>query len=419
MLTGMQNVVPLPQRQVQGPVPTFAHSSQPASRILTETQVKAAKPQLKAYKLADPGGLVLLVQPNSAKLWRYRFTLNGTEGMLALGRYPDITLKRARELHQEARKLVANGVNPVHHKQQASLKNALSNFGTLAQAWQDTSSTKIRQATIDQRRRELDKHLLPRFKSRDANSLTRPELAQFLTTLSKTIPETARNLRSHLSAIFEYGIDTGLVTTNPTPPPRILRARQPKHHLSLAADRTGNFLRALDNCQATEETRVAMLLVLLTACRKNEVVEAEWSEFDFKNMFWTIPAYRMKAKREHWVPLSKQAMALLKNLQELTGNRKHLFPNRIDPTRPMANRTLNALLERLGYGGESTPHGMRASFSTHFNKQGANVDVIEYCLAHTSLNKVRAAYNRHAYQDERRAMLQSWADYVDTCRTQI
>jgi integrase len=336
--------------------------------------------------------------------------------MLALGRYPDITLKRARELHQEARKLVANGINPVHHKQQASLKTTLSNFGTLAQAWQDTSSTKIRQATIDQRRRELDKHLLPRFKSRDANSLTRPELAQFLTTLAKQTPETARNLRSHLSSIFEYGIDIGAITTNPTPPTRVLRARQPKHHPSLAADRTGNFLRALDDCRASEETRIAMLLVLLTACRKNEVVEAEWNEFDLKNMSWTIPASRMKAKREHWVPLSTQSISLLKNLQQLTGKRKHLFPNRVDPTRPMANRTLNALLDRLGYGGESTPHGMRAAFSTYFNKQGANVDVIEYCLAHIPTDKVRAAYNRHVYQDERRTMLQSWADYVDSQR---
>ena len=157
--------------------------------------------------------------------------------------------------------------------------------------------------------------------------------------------------------------------------------------------------------------------MLLTACRKAEVIEGQWDEVNLEGAQWEIPAERMKAKRAHWIPLSTQAVALLTRLRELVpANREHLFPNRVDPRRPMANRSLNALMERLGFSGEGTPHGMRASFSTHFNSLGGNIDVIEHCLAHVPANAVRAAYNRHAYQDERRAMLQQWANRLDQLR---
>jgi integrase len=386
-------------------------------RQLTETQVKNAKAREAPYKLTDPGGLLLLVQPTGTKLWRYRFTLNGAEGMLAMGRYPDIGLKRARELHQDARKLVAAGVNPVHQRQREKLQTNLSTFGALATAWQAKTKSRLREATINQRAREVGKDLLPKFKQRPIGSITRLELASHLTTVEKRAPETARNLRTHLNAIFEHAIDVGLISANPTPPRRILQSRQSTHHLALPASRMGNFLRALDASRINDETRIAMLLVLLTACRKDEVISAEWAEIDFKAMSWTIPASRMKTKRDHWVPLSTQALTLLRQLRKLVPNeREHLFPNRVDPSRPMANRSLNAVLGRLGYGGESTPHGMRAAFSTHFNMAGDDVDVIEHCLAHAPANKVRAAYNRHAYQAERRAMLQSWADHLDAQR---
>ncbi|MGJ7503238.1 tyrosine-type recombinase/integrase [Variovorax sp. ZT5P49] len=388
-------------------------------RQLTETQVKNAKPDLAPYKLVEPGGLFLLVQPSGTKLWRYRFTLNGTEGMLALGRYPDTTLKRVRELHQDARKLVADGINPVHHRQREKLQTDLSTFGALAASWRSVTDGRLRPATIRQRERELKNDLLPKFQNRPVASITRVELAAHLTTVEKRAPETARNLRTHLDAIFEHAIDVDLLAANPTPPRRVLATRRPKHHLSLPSERMGNFLRALDASRINPETRIAMLMVLLTACRKNEVIGAEWKEFDLQGKSWTIPATRMKAKQEHWVPLSDQAILLLTELRSRAASEHaHLFPNRVDPAKPMANRSLNAVLERLGYGGESTPHGMRAAFSTHFNKLGASVDVIEHCLAHVPVNRVRAAYNRHAYHDERRSMLQAWADHLDHQRAE-
>ena len=201
-------------------------------------------------------------------------------------------------------------------------------------------------------------------------------------------------------------------------PVRVMKKRTQTNHPALSEKQIGAFLRTLDGSgRINEETRIAMLLVLLTACRKAEVIEGQWDEVNLEGAQWEIPAERMKAKRAHWIPLSTQAVALLTRLRELVpANREHLFPNRVDPRRPMANRSLNALMERLGFSGEGTPHGMRASFSTHFNSLGGNIDVIEHCLAHVPANAVRAAYNRHAYQDERRAMLQQWADHLDRLR---
>lgn len=183
----------------------------------------------------------------------------------------------------------------------------------------------------------------------------------------------------------------------------------------------GKFIRKLDSAETVNEhTRIAMLLIVLTACRKAEVINAKWSEFDLKNASWEIPAGRMKVNRTPWVPLSKQALLLVKQLGVLVPSScEHLFPNRDDPSRPMADRSLNALMERLGFGREATPHGMRATFSTYFNAAGANTDVIEHCLAHAPANRVHAAYNRHAHQTERRALLKSWAQYIDEQRVLV
>lgn len=199
------------------------------------------------------------------------------------------------------------------------------------------------------------------------------------------------------------------------PPVRVMRKRSQVNHPSLSTERLRVFLRKLDATETIhEQTRIAMRLVVLTACRKAEVTGARWSEFDLKRAEWKIPSERMKAGRPHWIPLSKQAVRLLRQLRKIVPDDvAHLFPNRVDPARAMANRSLNALMERLGFSGDGTPHGMRAAFSTHFNAAGSSVDVIEHCLAHVPANRVRAAYNRHAYREERRSMLQAWADYLD------
>lgn len=394
--------------------------------MLTTLKIKSARAAERAYKLADTGGLFLLVQQNGSKLWRYKFRVNGVEGLQALGAFPAVGLAEARQAHAEARKLVSTGVHPVQAKRldrekqaHAELHRLKGSFAAVCADWSAATAAALRPATVAQRDRELKKDLLPRFKDRAISGLSRLELTEALKQVEARAPEVARNMRNYLWGIFEYAIDSGLIEDNPVPPVRVLRKRNQANHPALSNAQLGEFLRKLDAVQTiNEQTRIAMLLVVLTACRKAEVIEAKWSEFDLDLGEWEIPASRMKAARAHWVPLSKQAVCLIQSLRTIvSSDNSFLFPNRVDPGRPMANRSLNALMERLGFGEAGTPHGMRASFSTHFNRAGASVDVIEHCLAHVPGNRVRAAYNRHAYRVERRALLQDWSDHIDRLRS--
>ena len=393
--------------------------------MLTAVQINAAKPAAKAYKLADSGGLYLLVQPSGAKLWRYKFRLGGVEGVDALGRFPEVTLAQARQAHGESRRLVAQGINPVlarkDRKQaliQANLAREKGSFAAVASDWSAATAHGLRPATLKQRDREMRNDLLPKLKARQIKDINRVEITTLLKAVEKRAPEVARNLRNYLWSIFEYAIDSGLINANPVPSIRILKKRDQKNHPALSPDQIGEFLRKLDERALLEEqTRIAMLLVTLTTCRKAEIIGGKWEEINLEAGEWEIPGERMKKGRTHWVPLSKQAISLLRQLRKLTpASQELLFPNRRDPRRPMANRSLNAVMERLGYSGEGTPHGMRSAFSTHFNGLNANADVIELCLAHAPMGKTRAAYNRHLYKEERRQMLQDWADRLDYLR---
>ncbi len=394
------------------------------ARRLTDAQVRNARPNDKAYKLTDGGGLYLYVQPNGARLWRYKFRVNGREGLLAIGTYPDVSLVAARTAHREARTLVANGQNPVKIRQeerrlseQAELRARTGLFGSVVELWRATTDPQLAANSIKQRDREIKNYLTPEFGRLPIQNVRRVELAKLLTTVESRAPEVARNLRNYLNGIFEYAISMGLIEANPVPPPKLLKKRNAVPFAAMAVNQIPGFLRAVDSCSAEPTTKAAIMLVVLTACRKNEVTGAAWSEFDLEKGEWLIPADRMKTRREHWVPLSRQALAVLAELKS-TSRTPLLFPNRRDPTKPMANRSLNALLERLGFT-EETVHGFRSVFSTHFNAAGANPDVVERCLAHSPKDKVRAAYNRHQYQDERRAMLQQWADYLDKLRNPV
>ncbi|SJZ94133.1 tyrosine-type recombinase/integrase [Novilysobacter spongiicola] len=393
--------------------------------MLTAVQIKAAKPTAKAYKLSDSHGLYLLVQPKGGKLWRYKFRLGGVEGLDALGRYPEVGLAEARQSHAESRRLVAQGINPVlarrDRKQaliQAQLVRERGSFAAVASDWCAATVHGLRKTTREQREREIRNDLLPKLKSRPIKDITRVEITALLKSVEKRAPEVARNVRNYLWCIFEYAIDTGLIVANPVPSVRVLKKRDKKNHPALPSSMIGEFIKQLDDrSRINEHTRIAMLLVMLTACRKSEVIGGKWSEVDMETGEWEIPAERMKSKRPHWIPLSSQALRLLHELRKLLPvGQELLFPNRRDPKRPMANRSLNAVMDRLGYSSIGTPHGMRAVFSTHFNGINANVDVIELCLAHAPMSKTRAAYNRHLYKVERREMLQEWADHLDLLR---
>lgn len=389
------------------------------ARALKDATVKNAKPTDKPQKLTDGGGMFMLVQPNGAKLWRYKFRLHGKEGVHALGAYPDVSLAAARDLHRAARELVAAGINPVHTRKNERAKAAQD--AMLAQAgafenvlaeWSRVTEPNLARLSIKLRTREIKKHLVPAFANRMVDGITRTEVSGLLKRVEARAPEVARNLRNYLCGIFEHAIDVGLLTASPVPPTRILVRRVQVPHAAMAADRLPVFLKTLVACSANPETIAAMRLVILTACRKNEIVCGRWDEIDLDAGEWLIPAERMKARREHWVPLSRQAVAILRDLRRITTG-DVLFPGRRDHRQPMADRTLNALLERIGFAGE-TVHGFRSVFSTHFNAaEGVNPDVVERCLAHAPRDKIRAVYNRHQYKDERHAMMQEWADWLD------
>ncbi|MFV8531440.1 tyrosine-type recombinase/integrase [Ralstonia pseudosolanacearum] len=388
------------------------------SRALTDVAVRKAKPAEKPFKLSDGGGMHLLVKPNGAKLWRYAFRLHGKEGVYAIGQYPDVSLADARNAHRAARAMVAAGTNPVHarkadreHAAQAKLLATLGEFSEVVAGWMEATCSGLAASSIRQREREIAKYLTPALKGRPIDGITRLELSELLKPVAKRAPEVCRNLRSYLHGVFEYAIDNGVVTGNPVPPHRSMPKRRQESHKAMEADRIPGFLSALDASGANPETKTALRLVMLTACRKNEVAAARWCEFDLDAGEWEIPAERMKARQAHWVPLSHQAVALLRDLQEISDG-KVLFPHRDRPGATLNDRTLNAAMERIGYVGE-TVHGWRSVFSTWANAQpGVNPDVVERCLAHAPKDKVRAAYNRHEYRDERRTMLQQWADHL-------
>ena len=387
------------------------------TRALSDPKVRNAKPEAKPKKLTDGGGLYLLVQPNGAKLWRYKFRLGGKEQLHALGAYPEVSLADARRNHEAARALVAAGESPVKARQtereratRDELVAKAGSFEAVMASWRKLTDPKLAPASIKQRGYETTRYLAPAFKGKSVQQIDRVAIASLLNGVESRAPEVARNLRNYLSAIFEHAIDIGLVTANPTPPPRALARRRQVSHAAMATDRLPEFLTSLDDCGANRETRIALELVILMVTRKSEVTGARWSEFDLDAAAWTVPAERMKARREHWVPLSPAAVDLLRELRTLSPG-AFLFPHRNKPDAPMNERTLNAMMERNGFAGE-TVHGFRSVFSTHFNKAGANPDVIERCLAHAPADKVRAAYNRHDYQDERRELLGQWAAYI-------
>lgn len=389
------------------------------SRALSDAKVRNAKPAEKPLKLSDGGGLFMLVQPNGSKLWRYKFRLHGVEGLLSIGAYPDVSLAQAREQHQTARGQVAAGVNPVLARQvvrrEAAQELVRAERGTFAlalQSWRGATEPDLSKRTINWRHWASDKHFDP-LMPRKVWEITRQEIAQMLTRIEKDAPAVAKIMRTHLEHIFERAIDEGLLETNPVPSVRLLKSRRWVSHQAMTMDRWPAFLSNLMAADGSPFTKGALLLVVLTACRKTEAAEARWCEFDFENAGWTIPASRMKMRQEHWVPLSRQTVKLMRAIREHSGDSEFVFPHYYKPNTPMHHTTLGLMMRKVRDVAD-TVHGFRSMFSTHMNaKNKEDGDMIELCLAHAPKNVVRAIYNRNQYPEERRAIMQTWANELD------
>ena len=383
---------------------------------MTATAATNAKPKERGYKLRDGGGMYLWVAPTAAKSWRYDYRLFGVDRTFTLGTFPVTSLSEARALHQKARIVVHSGSHPLDLKKEEAACKAreLGNtFEALAAGWLETRKSELAPTTHTQTGRELKKHVLPKIGTRPIGRISRADIAELVKRIESKTPETARNCRSHISAVFEYAVNSGAIAVDPTPPRKILGVRRPKSHAAAPAADLGKILVAISSGKHNRETEIAFRLLTLTLLRKSEVVEAEWSEINLDKGIWLVPKDRKKERRDFLVCLPKQATSLLCELRTLSKGRL-LFPNRDDPNRPMANRTLNALLERHKLSGLTKVHGLRASASTHLNDSDPlNSDVIEYALAHAVGSSVKRIYDRGDREIQRAVLLQNWADYLE------
>jgi integrase len=391
---------------------------------LTDTAIKAAKPQARPYKLTDERGLYLHVQPAGSKLWRFKYRIGGVERKLALGAYPDTSLKQARARRDEARKLIDAGIDPSQARKQEKLAQALSSaatFKAVAGEFIGKMGREGRAASTLLKARWFLELLEPSIGARPVAEVTPQELLAALRKVERRGRlETAQRLRSFAARVFRYAVATARATANPAEPLRgALTSPRVRHHPAiLEPKRVGELLRAIDGYQGAPETRLALQLAPHVFVRPGELRAAEWSEIDFDAAVWTVPANKTKMRKPHAVPLSRQSLAILKEVYVLTGGGRFVFPSSRSAARPMSENTITAALRRMGYSGEEmTGHGFRSIASTLLNESGKwGVDAIERALAHRDGNAIRAAYDRGERWAERVAMMQWWSDHLDVLR---
>lgn len=383
---------------------------------LTDLAIKQAKPQDKIYYLKDGGSLFLEVTPAGGKNWRFRYRFNGKAGVLSPGKYPAVSLAEARERAAEARRLLAEGINPGEAKKEAKLAAQVASasaFEVIAIEWHEKQLPRWTAGHAARIMDSLVKDVFPHLGRINVAELTAPKILACVQKVEKRgAVETAGRVLQRINAVLRYAIQTGRTDRNPANDVvGALTAQKVQHMPALPRAELPEFYRRLAAANLYQPTRVAMHLLVLTFVRPGELRAARWEEFDIERAEWRIPAERMKMRQPHIVPLSRQALALLATLQPLTGRGALLFPAMTDHAKPMSENTLSYAMGRMGYQGVATPHGFRALASTTLNEEGFDPDVIERQLAHAERNKVRAAYHRAEYLDERRKMMQWWADF--------
>lgn len=397
---------------------------------LTQLQVRNAKAKDKPYKMADGGGLYVEVMPSGGKIWRMKFRqADGKENRLSFGAFPDVSLMDARAKRDEARQLLAAGADPAHARAERARQTRLAEQNTfehVAREWHRTMTNKWQPQTAEEILRRFESDIFPAFGQLPINKVQAPDVLDAIRAIEQRgALEIANRQTANCSRVFKYAIRCGLAERNPAEFLReVLQPREKGHFAAIGADGLPEFLRALyanEACMGVP-TRIAMRLMLLVFVRTSELIETPWAELDLEKGEWIIPWKRMKRgkrrinpdKTDHHVCLSRQALALLRDLHRHTGGGTYLFPNLRDPLRPMSNNTLLKALERMGYKGDMTGHGFRAlAMSTLKESLGYRHEVVDRQLAHAQKDKLESAYDRGKYLEERRKMMQCWADYID------
>lgn len=391
---------------------------------LTDVRIRQSKPKEKPFRLADGGGLMIEIRPNGSKLWRYAYRIGGKPNLCALGAYPEVSLQDARAAHAEARALVADGIHPSHEKARNKAEAVVrggDRFKAVALEWIESKRSKEDRPGWSpyyetQVRSYLDRDVFPKVGNRPMRGITPAEWLGIIQSVADRGAEAAAILvRQIVSQVYTYGIARMRADNDPTYPLRRAIVRpQVQHAAPKDRDTIRDLLQRVHAYGGNRTTAIALRLLLLTFVRTGELRKAPWSEFDLDAGMWTIPGERMKKRRTHLVPLAPQAVALLRELQEITGANVHLFPNNRRPRDVMSATTINRALEHMGYpSGFFTGHDFRATASTRLHEMGFRSDIVEMQLAHAKTDKVAAAYNHAEYLPERKAMLVSWADWIE------
>lgn len=391
--------------------------------MLTDAQIRNAKPPTgKPDKLRDGNGLYLVVNPSGTKLWRYRYKIGGVENVFAIGEYPTVSLSDARAMRDEARGLVKKGIHPAHHRQAERLvtqAESADTFEAVAREWIAKKKPTWTPYYLRQVESFMAADVFPHIGRMPIRSVTAAHLLAVIRRIEEREALTVAVLvRQWASAVFRYAVATLRADGDPAAALKgAIQRKKVEHHKPLTRDQIGEFTRALGEFGGYRTTVIALRLMLLTAVRTAELRGARWAEFDLDAAEWRVPAERMKMRDAHTVPLSRQAVELLRELHTLTGGQSFLFPNYRSPNTCMTATTLNRALERMGFNGRDSigfsAHGFRATFSTIANELGYRSDVVERQLAHVERNQVRAAYNQAAYMPERVELMQQWADLCD------
>ena len=389
---------------------------------LNDRQIKNAKPAEKPFKLNDGKGLYLYINTSGGKLWRFDFSYNGKRKTLSIGKYPTVSLVEARAAAENARRLLVSGQDPSEAKQQEKRERqaaALNTFESIARRWHTDNLHRWKENHAARVLRYFETDVFPVIGARAIQEIRVSDIKAVIDgVMARGVNNTAEKIREWTGAIFDYAVMLEIVETNPAYSLRkYIPAKQTDHRPALPREELTEFFRRLILAEIEPQNRIALILNMLTFLRSTELRGGQWNEIDFDAAIWTVPAQRMKhektaPKPPHAVPLADWTLELLAELKELTGNTPFLFPSRTKTDGFISDATISRIIERMGYKGRVTPHGFRSLASSVLNEQGFNPDAIERQLAHIENNKIRAAYNRADYLNERKEFMQWYSDFL-------
>lgn len=390
---------------------------------LTEMQIKHLKPKDKPYRAYDAQGLYLQISPSGGKLWRWKFRKAEKEQVSALGKYPAVSLAQARKLRDEARTILESGRHPTEEKKAKKLRNAIeggNTFEAITRLWMETKQKGLNKKYVKQNLDRLEQHVFPHIGALPITEITIPIVVRVIDKIAdRGTIETAKRMKGLISQVFRFASTRGLCDHNPAADLRgILPTQEKRHHASLPIAKVPALLHEIE-ARKPDFSKYAMQLLALTFVRTSELIGAKWEEIDFARAEWHIPKERMKARRPHVVPLSRQAITLFKELHARTGEKTHVFHSPASKSKHISNGTVLMALRRMGYGGEMTGHGWRSIASSILYEKNYKPEAIEAQLAHQDQNEVRSAYNYKAtYMLERKKMMQDYADILDGMKGQ-